>query len=109
MVINYDCVYSDHVSMSFIISVKLLPTSEALIRKQKGKPSHMWYWASLAKSFLSKTQKLVLFYPALMYQKLLYVVPTLIVSYSCTKCLMILYILLPMLPMSFLLKLITRF
>ena len=65
-------------------------------------------------TFSTITPNLVLFYPALPYHILLQVVPTLTVmmkpiNYSCAHFIMILLILLRMVPMSFLLKLITHF
>ena len=42
MVINYDCRSSDNFPVSFTISVKLPPTSEASTTKQTCKPSPVW-------------------------------------------------------------------
>ena len=46
MVINYDCVSSDHFPLSFTISIKLLPTSESSTTQQTCKSSPMWDCAS---------------------------------------------------------------
>ena len=60
MVINYDCVSSDHFPLSFTISIKLLPTSESSTTQQ-----------TPPMTFSTITPNLVLFYPALTYHMLL--------------------------------------
>ena len=61
MVINYDCVSSDNFLVSFTISVKLLPTSEAPLRTKLVSPVPCGI-VPPSKTFSTITSKLVQFY-----------------------------------------------
>ena len=113
MVINYDCVSLDHFPVSFTIYVKFYPPLKRPLRNKLVNPV-LCGTVPPPKTFSTITPKLVLFHLAMMYHKLLYVVPTLTVmmkpvSYYCANVILILLILLRVLPMSFLLKFIIRF